>query len=105
MVRASRAFNVAQLDGYALDEPEPADNAVDPIASADAFIQATGARIQEGGQSAFYHRIEDATTMLDRHRFRGTPTCSANEGWYPVLLHELTHWTGDRAARDHGENP
>jgi antirestriction protein ArdC len=105
MVRASRVFNVAQVDGYVLDEPEPAENPVDPIARADAFIQATGARIQEGGSRAFYHRIEDAITMPDRHRFHGTATSSATEGWYAVLLHELTHWTGapSRLAREFGE--
>ena len=32
--------------------------------------------------------------MPDRHRFIGTETSTATEGWYSTLLHELTHWTG-----------
>lgn len=105
MVKASRVFNVAQVDGYQPDGIDESINPVDPIAAADRFVRASGARIREGGDSAYYHRVDDAITMPDRFRFRGTPTCSATEGWYAVLLHELTHWTGapQRLAREFGE--
>ena len=105
MVKASRVFNVAQVDGF---DPELIDESVDPIdpiAAAEAFVKETGALIREGGDRAFYHRVEDTITMPDRYRFRDTATSSATESWYSVLLHELTHWTGaeTRMAREFGE--
>lgn len=105
MVKASRVFNVAQVDGYEREETDATADPIDPIASADAFIQATGAVVREGGERAFYHRIDDAITMPDRFRFKDTATSTATEGWYSVLLHELTHWTGAEArlAREFGE--
>lgn len=105
MVRASRVFNVAQVDGYVLDEPDVGADPVDPIIAADRFIQATGATVREQGDSAYYHRLDDTITMPDRFRFRDTDTLTATEGWYAVLLHELTHWTGapSRLEREFGE--
>ena len=67
-----------------------------PIAAADAFVQATGMVIREGGTRAFHRPAEDMIAMPDRDRFRGTAT----EGWYGVLLHELTHWTGAATRLD-----
>ncbi|MAY19956.1 MAG: peptidase [Erythrobacteraceae bacterium] len=105
MARASRVFNIAQVDGYELAEPTTEDNRVDPIASAEAFISATGAKISEGGDRAFYSIREDAITMPDRFRFIDTKSGTATEAWYATLLHELTHWTGasHRLDRTFGE--
>ena len=52
--------------------------------------------IREGGTRAFHRPAEDMIAMPDRDRFRGTAT----EGWYGVLLHELTHWTGAATRLD-----
>ena len=105
MARASRVFNISQVDGYVLDEPTTDDNRVDPIGSAEAFVDATGAKISEGGDRAFYSIREDAITMPDRYRFIDTKTGTATEGYYATLLHELTHWTGPshRLDRQFGE--
>lgn len=105
MVRASRVFNVAQVDGYKRPDVDVTSDPVDPIAHADAFVKASGARIREAGDSAFYHPAKDAITMPNRFRFRHTETSSATEGWYSVLFHELVHWTGadHRLARTFGE--
>jgi antirestriction protein ArdC len=105
MVKSSRVFNVAQVDGYAHKDLDVSADPIDPIAAADAFVQATGAAITEGGESAFYHRTNDTITMPDRFRFIDTSTSTAKESWYSVLLHELTHWTGadSRMARTFGE--
>ena len=94
VARASRVFNIAQVDGYALPETEPAEDRIDPCDAAEAFVTASGANITVGGDSAFYRPSSDTITMPDRHRFIGTDTCSATEGWYATLLHELTHWSG-----------
>lgn len=105
MVKASRVFNVEQVDGYEREDIDVSADPIDPIASADAFIQATGATVTEGGERAFYNRTTDAITMPDRFRFMDTATSTATESWYSVLLHELTHWTGaeTRMAREFGE--
>jgi len=43
MAKASRVFNVAQVDGYTTPEIDQAADPIDPIAAADSFIRATGA--------------------------------------------------------------
>lgn len=105
MARASRVFNIAQVDGYVIDEPTTDNNRVDPIASAEGFVASTGAKISEGGDRAFYCIREDAITMPDRYRFIDTKSGTATEAWYATLLHELTHWTGasHRLDRQFGE--
>ena len=94
--KPSPVFNVAQVDGYERAESTADGGAIDAIAAADAFVQATGALIHEGGTRAFYRPAEDMIAMPDRARFRGTAT----EGWYGVLLHELTDWTGAETCLD-----
>lgn len=105
MARASRVFNIAQVDGYAAIEPTTDDNRVDPIACAEAFVASTGAHVVEGGDRAFYSIREDRVTMPDRYRFIDTKSGTATEGWYATLLHELTHWSGasQRLDRKFGE--
>lgn len=105
IARASRVFNVAQVDGYVIDEPDTSLDPVSPCERAEQVIAASGAVIREGGSSAYYSIKEDAITMPDRFRFTGTPTSDASEGWYSTLLHELTHWSGanHRLARTFGE--
>ena len=62
--------------------------------AAEAFIAATDAKISIGGDRAFYRPSADIIAMPDRHRFIGTETSTATEGWYSTLLHEMTHWSG-----------
>lgn len=97
LARASHVFNVAQVDGYAILQPDPSAMPIDPVEAADRFIRATGAVIEEGGEDAFYRPSTDTITMPDRFRFTGTRTSTATEAWYGVLLHECIHWSG--AAR------
>jgi antirestriction protein ArdC len=105
MARASRVFNVAQVDSYVIDEPSLDDNRVDPVETAEAFVAATGAHVVEGGDRAFYSIREDAITMPDRYRFIDTKSGTATEAFYATLLHELTHWSGasHRLDRQFGE--
>lgn len=105
MARASRVFNVAQVEGYKASGPTPDDNRVDPVIAAETLVTATGARVAEGGDRAFYSIREDAVTMPDRYRFIDTKSGSATQAWYATLLHELTHWSGaaHRLDRKFGE--
>lgn len=100
MARASRVFNVEQVDGYTPEEVEPVANPVAPIDAADRFITATKAKISHGGESAYYAPATDAIQMPPRESFHGTATSSATEAYYSTLLHELTHWSGHKSRCD-----
>ncbi len=105
VARASRVFNVAQVDGYTFNAPDAAGDRIQPCDQAELLVHATGATISIGGARAFYSRSSDMVTMPDRFRFTGTKTSGATEAWYSTLLHELAHWSGaeHRLARTFGE--
>jgi antirestriction protein ArdC len=95
VARASRVFNVAQVDGFAL-EALPEMPPLERHARADAFIAATKADIRHGGEMAFYKPSTDHIQMPDEWRFRNEG--SRTEDYYAVLFHELAgHWTGHPA--------
>jgi antirestriction protein ArdC len=102
--RASRVFNIAQVDGVAVPDGEdaPAGDGVTPLEAAEAFVTGTGAIVRIGGDRAAYAPGTDVIAMPDRQRFTGTATTSPTEAWYGTLFHELTHWSGakHRLARD-----
>ena len=101
--RASWVFNAAQVDGYPIDETEvPETGSFDPIDKAEAFVQATGAAVEEGGDVACYIPSLDLIQVPERRRFTGTETTSPAEGFYSTLCHELLHWSGaeKRLGRD-----
>lgn len=104
IARASRVFNVAQLDGWYT--PKGVERGAAEInAAAEALVEATGASISFGADQACYYPARDSIVMPYREWFVGTPTSSATEGYYATLFHELVHWTGHatRLARDlHG---
>lgn len=105
MARASRVFNVAQVDGYTLPVVDTDADPIAPCDHAEQLVASSGAKIIVGGMSAHYDRRADHIAMPDRFRFTGTATITASEGWYATLLHELTHWSGaeHRLARTFGE--
>lgn len=103
VARASWVFNAAQVDGFPLDQTDiPEQSLFDPIAQAEAFVNATGAVIEEGGDKACYVPSADIIRIPERRRFTGTATTTAGEGFYSTLCHELTHWSGakTRLSRD-----
>jgi antirestriction protein ArdC len=105
VARASRVFNAAQVDGYALPaQPDPL-GPIERIAAADLFVHATGARIEHGGDRAFYRPSTDHIQMPAEDAFCGSSTMSRSEGYYATLVHELTHWTGakHRLNREFGK--
>lgn len=88
--RTYRVFNVDQIDGLPERyQQKPYEGSMpERLESCEAFADATGARIEHGGIRAFYRRNQDSIRMPDRKRF-GDPV-----GYYGVLFHELTHWSG-----------
>lgn len=100
VARASNVFNAAQVDGYTLpDAPIPL-GPIERLEAVDRFITATGARIEHGGDSAFYRPSTDHIQMPDEGLFCGTETMTRSEGYYATVTHELTHWSGARHRLD-----
>jgi antirestriction protein ArdC len=105
VARASNVFNASQVDGYAMpDAPAPL-GPVERLEAVDQFIAATRARIEHGGDRAFYCPSTDHIQMPEEGLFCGTDTMSRTEGYYATVTHELTHWSGapTRLGRDMGK--
>lgn len=90
LLRSFTVFNAAQIDGL----PEgllPTVPVADwtPIDEAEAVLAHSGAVIRHGGNQAYYSPAQDVTQMPERGQF------DSAESYYRVLLHELTHWTGE----------
>ncbi|HRD76442.1 MAG TPA: zincin-like metallopeptidase domain-containing protein [Hyphomicrobiaceae bacterium] len=100
VARASYVFNAADVDGFTAPAAPERLGPIARLESADRFISATGARIEHGGERAFYRPSADLITMPDEALFCGTETMTRDESWYAVVLHELTHWTAPKHRCD-----
>lgn len=98
LARGSTVFAAEQVDGYIPAVPK--DNEVKTDRSLDAFVTSTGAVIEHHGDMACYSPKRDIITMPAQVRFVATDDGDATEGYYAVLLHELTHWTGHKSRCD-----
>ncbi len=94
-------FNAEQCEGlpdrfYALKQE--LNSTIERVARADEFFRNTNARIEEGGNQAFYRISDDVVRMPKLETFRDAESHAA------TLAHELTHWTrhGSRLDRDLG---
>lgn len=105
VARASYVFNASQVDGYALPDAPKLLGPIERLDAIDRFISATGARIEHGGDRAFFRPSSDHIQMPDEGLFCGTDTMTRSEGYYATLAHELTHWSGapTRLGRDMGK--
>jgi antirestriction protein ArdC len=93
VARASFAFNASQVEGVAPAEELPVGG-FEPIEVAEATIQATGARIDHGGEMAAYIPSADRIVMPPKDRF------TSADGYYATMFHELGHWTGHASRLD-----
>jgi len=102
--RAYHVFNARQVDGWKAPEPVQR-NLVQSLEQVEAFVAATNAAINHGGDMARYKPGADRIDMPPRERFIGSPTSTPTEAYYATLLHELIHWSGapHRLARAFGE--
>lgn len=89
-------FNAEQVEGDWSSLVETPEVTQEPIAHAETFVKAMGARIVNGGDSAFWRPSTDTIHMPTLDQF------DIPEMYYSILGHELTHWTGakDRLNRD-----
>lgn len=92
--RASYVFNAAQVDGFELPGAPQSLGPIERIEAVDRFVSATGARVEHGGDQAYYVPSSDHIQMPSEGLFCGSDTMSREEGYYATLVHELTHWSG-----------
>jgi antirestriction protein ArdC len=102
-LKASYVFNRCQLKGY---EPAPNINpehlpglfeAIDPI---DIFLENTKAVIETYDGDPCYNFLEDKIKVPYPENFINTALCTATEGFYSTMLHELVHWSGAKHRLD-----
>ncbi|MBS1509385.1 MAG: DUF1738 domain-containing protein [Bacteroidetes bacterium] len=97
-LKHSIVFNRCQLASYVPTETQPEENPqtlVEKIDSVENFVANTFADIDHHDGDAYYSPLQDKVYMPLASSFIDTKTCSATENYYSVLLHELTHWTGN----------
>lgn len=75
----------ARIEGITSQDPD------ELIAECDELVNASGANVQHGFDHACYVPDRDVIQMPARSQF------SSTSGYYGVLFHELTHWTGHKA--------
>lgn len=97
-LKAYCVFNTDEVDGlpaqYYAAPPVIAHDPIASIATADAFMFATGATIHHGGGRAYYRRSTDEIHLPPFASFRTAA------GYYGTAFHELAHWTGDAKRLD-----
>jgi len=96
-MRTYTVFNIEQIDGLSPDLTGVAPvvtGGPDRIEAAEAWAKATGARIQHGGDRAFFSPSHDLVQMPPLASFRDA------DGYYGTLAHELTHWSGGASRLD-----
>ncbi len=97
-LKHSIVFNKEQLASYspiAVTEKQDRKLLVERIDAVEEFVFNTGVTIEHSGDRAYYNRLTDKISMPEQTLFIDTDHCSATEGYYSTLLHELTHWTGN----------
>lgn len=87
-----KVFNADQVEGY--DGIHLTSNEIATMDHVEEFVENTGAEIMTVDGRAFYAPSLDLINIPARDTFKDT------EGYYGVLLHELTHWTGAKHRLD-----
>lgn len=91
ILRGFSVFNVAQIDGLSARAKEAPRAAFSPIAEAEAFIGAVGAKVTHGGDRAYYSAGSDSITLPRPEAFKDEAS------YYATSLHEHGHWSGSQA--------
>lgn len=89
-------FAAEQCDGMPAREVKEPQHEWERHERAEAILKESGARIQHGGNRAYYMPGLDYIQLPTREQF------DAGDKYYATALHELGHWTGheDRLKRD-----
>lgn len=94
VIKGYCVFNADQVDDANMPAPVIAAPEHERHARTDATLLASGARIEHGGDAAFYAPSQDFIKMPHLSAFNSAA------GYYATALHELTHWTGHKSRLD-----
>ncbi|OOQ57403.1 ArdC family protein [Mucilaginibacter pedocola] len=102
-LKASYVFNRCQLSSY--EQPKAEEQIFNPylieqINEVDTFLENTKAIIETHDGGACYKIQDDKILVPFPESFHPTATCSATEGFYSTVLHELVHWSGAKHRLD-----
>jgi antirestriction protein ArdC len=93
VARAYSVFNADQVEGY--EAPAvPVLSEAERMAEAEAFFAAIPAKITHDGNVPCFIPSTDSVEMVPFSQFKSA------KGYYSVLAHELTHWTGAKVRLD-----
>lgn len=87
IVHVYPVFHASQIEGIPVLERKVHD--WDPVEKAERIIGESGAKIEHGGDEAFYNVTRDYIKLPPKERFHDA------HGYYSTALHELAHWTGN----------
>jgi antirestriction protein ArdC len=93
VLKSFRVFNLDQIDGIEAPAREPRAP-FQAIEEAERILQASPAKIIEGGTQAYYVPVRDAIYLPPREAFINP------EAFYSTALHEMTHSTGHKSRLD-----
>lgn len=96
-LKSSVVFNRCQLQSYEPPVERPSEHdelLAEKIAPLDDFLTNIDVTVEHIGSSACYVPSKDVIYMPAENKFVHTATCTATEGYYSTLLHEVGHWTG-----------
>jgi antirestriction protein ArdC len=86
-------FNESQVNGYFGNQPDLFNPPIAGELLIRQLIEKSNAKINTGGESAFYSLYRDEIQMPEMARFRATNTATIIENYYVTIIHELIHWT------------
>jgi len=93
LMRYFRVYNAEQVTGF--EAPAlPVPKIFNDVASIEALTVKSGAKLQFGGDSAYYSPSDDYIAMPHKTQF------NSEASYYATLLHELAHWSGHKSRLD-----
>lgn len=98
--KVSTVYNRCQLQSYVPSENSKLSSdqpdVIERIDMVEQFVANTRAVVEHQGNQAFYSPVADRINMPLPEYFENTAVCTATEGYYSTLLHELSHWSGHK---------
>jgi len=93
ILKSYTVFNAEQVSGF--EAPAlPAPKVFNNIDCIEALTVKSGAKLQFGGDRAYYSPSDDYVAMPHKLQFNNEAS------YYATLLHELAHWSGHKSRLD-----
>lgn len=99
-LKTYNVFNACQIEGYEIKEDKTEKTQFEILKDCEDYVANTNAKINNGGDGAFYSPSKDIISIPLKENFISTETSTAKENYYSTLLHELVHWTGSKNRLD-----